>query len=103
MDAIVKLNVGGTLFVTAQSTLTWPGSDCFFSILLRGDRPSARDDETGAYFIDRDPKLFAVILNYLRTREVRIRRCSCAYDLFSCAMPHPPPHRGRLISKERDE
>jgi hypothetical protein len=72
MDAIVKLNVGGTLFVTAHSTLTWPGSDCFFSILLRGDRPSARDDETGAYFIDRDPKLFAVILNYLRTREVRI-------------------------------
>ena len=33
--------------------------------------PSRRDD-AGAIFIDRDPRLFAVLLNYLRTRDVLV-------------------------------
>lgn len=32
-------------------------------------------DETDAIFIDRDPKLFSIILNYLRTKEIDIRSC----------------------------
>ncbi|KOB51816.1 BTB/POZ domain-containing protein KCTD3, partial [Operophtera brumata] len=31
--------------------------------------PTVRD-ETGAIFIDRDPKLFGLILNFLRTRDI---------------------------------
>ncbi len=69
MDRIVKLNVGGTLFVTSESTLTWPGSDTFLATMLNGSLPSMQD-ESGAYFLDRDPKMFSMILNYLRTRHV---------------------------------
>ncbi|KAH0631479.1 hypothetical protein JD844_005813 [Phrynosoma platyrhinos] len=41
--------------------------------LLSG-RISTLKDETGAIFIDRDPEVFAPILNFLRTKELDIRR-----------------------------
>ncbi|KAF3848211.1 hypothetical protein F7725_021239 [Dissostichus mawsoni] len=59
---IIHLNVGG------EETLTWV-PDSFFSSLLSG-RISTLKDETGAIFIDRDPSLFATILNFLRTKEL---------------------------------
>ena len=43
--------------------------DSFFTALLSG-RISSLKDERGAIFIDRDPKIFATILNYLRTRDI---------------------------------
>lgn len=46
--------------------------DSFFTALLSG-RISSLRDETGAIFIDRDPRLFAIILNYLRTRDIDLR------------------------------
>lgn len=48
--------------------------DSFFTALLSG-RISSLKDENGAVFIDRDPKLFATILNYLRTRDIDLRNC----------------------------
>ncbi|XP_041969332.1 BTB/POZ domain-containing protein KCTD3 [Aricia agestis] len=65
---IVNLNVGGTKFATSWHTLTWV-PDTFFTALLSGRIPTVRD-ETGAIFIDRDPNLFSLILNYLRTRDI---------------------------------
>ncbi|XP_008307749.1 SH3KBP1-binding protein 1 [Cynoglossus semilaevis] len=65
---IIHLNVGGKRFSTSRQTLTWV-ADSFFSSLLSG-RISTLKDETGAIFIDRDPSLFAPILNYLRTKEL---------------------------------
>ena len=62
------MNVGGQKFSTSRDTLTW-SPDSFFSSLLSGRIPSLKDD-TGAIFIDRDPKLFALILNFLRTKEI---------------------------------
>eukprot|EP00071_Canis_lupus_P037594 XP_022271151.1 BTB/POZ domain-containing protein KCTD3-like isoform X2 [Canis lupus familiaris] len=47
--------------------------DSFFSSLLSG-RISTLRDETGAIFIDRDPAAFAPILNFLRTKELDLRR-----------------------------
>jgi hypothetical protein len=37
--------------------------------MLSGRIPTCRD-ETGALFIDRDPKLFSIILQFLRTKEL---------------------------------
>ncbi|CAB3249305.1 unnamed protein product [Arctia plantaginis] len=65
---IVNLNVGGTRFSTSWQTLTWV-PETFFTALLSGRIPTVRD-ETGAIFIDRDPNLFGLILNFLRTRDI---------------------------------
>ncbi|XP_017776819.1 PREDICTED: BTB/POZ domain-containing protein KCTD3 isoform X2 [Nicrophorus vespilloides] len=68
---ILHLNVGGKSFTTSKQTLTWI-PDTFFTALLSGRISSLRDDK-GAIFIDRDPKIFSVILNYLRTREISLK------------------------------
>ncbi|RZF43067.1 hypothetical protein LSTR_LSTR001245 [Laodelphax striatellus] len=68
---IVYLNVGGTRFSTSRQTLMWI-PDSFFTALLSG-RIASLKDETGAIFIDRDPRLFAIILNYLRTRDIDLK------------------------------
>ncbi|XP_053613493.1 BTB/POZ domain-containing protein KCTD3 [Plodia interpunctella] len=65
---IVNLNVGGTRFATSWHTLTWV-PDTFFTALLSGRIPTVRD-ETGAIFIDRDPNLFGLILNFLRMHDI---------------------------------
>uniref|UniRef100_A0A671K193 BTB/POZ domain-containing protein KCTD3 n=1 Tax=Sinocyclocheilus anshuiensis TaxID=1608454 RepID=A0A671K193_9TELE len=58
-------------FSSSRQTLTRV-PDSFFSSLLSG-RISTLKDETGAIFIDRDPSLFAPILNFLRTKELHPR------------------------------
>ncbi|XP_039217782.1 SH3KBP1-binding protein 1 isoform X3 [Crotalus tigris] len=68
---LVELNVGGRRFCTSRQTLAWV-PDSFFSSLLSG-RISSLRDETGAIFIDRDPDLFAPILNFLRCKELDLR------------------------------
>ena len=92
-NGIVHLNVGGTRFSTSRQTLLLMQSsssssslgqsssaggmsaahqeNTFFTALLSG-RISSHKDESGAYFIDRDPDLFRMILNYLRTRAISL-------------------------------
>ena len=65
---IVNLNVGGRKFATTKFTLL-SINDTFFTVLLSGRIPSYKDD-SGAIFIDRDPELFSIILNYLRTSQL---------------------------------
>ena len=86
---IINLNVGGTKFSTSKQTLTQvqdtfftgeEGNPLFlrinnkrrpFSGLLSGRIQTYKDD-TGAIFIDRDPQLFRIILNYLRNRSLSL-------------------------------
>jgi hypothetical protein len=76
---IINLNVGGQRFSTSRQTLTWI-PDSFFTAMLSG-LISTNRDEQGYIFIDRDPKLFSIILNYLRTKELGKKKNK--YLLFS--------------------
>ncbi|CAD6199724.1 unnamed protein product [Caenorhabditis auriculariae] len=75
-EHIVNLNVGGQRFATSSNTLSWI-PDTFFTSLLSGRLPTVRD-EAGAIFIDRDPEIFRVILNYLRTKQVDLSAVNAA-------------------------
>lgn len=57
-------------FSTSRQTLTWI-PDTFFTSLLSG-RISTLVDDQGHIFIDRDPSLFTVVLNYLRTKDLQL-------------------------------
>jgi hypothetical protein len=62
---MIRLNVGGRIFCTTSATLL-SIENTFFHALLAGSIPSAKD-ETGAIFIDRNPRTFALLLELLRT------------------------------------
>ena len=63
----IKLNVGGKIFVTTIQTLT-KDPDSMLASMFSGRFPMT-PDEDGSFFIDRDPKYFRFILNFLRTGE----------------------------------
>ncbi|UMM20511.1 hypothetical protein L5515_015759 [Caenorhabditis briggsae] len=66
-DPIVKLNVGGVTFQTLKSTLTKHKS--MFKVMLETEMPVTKD-ESGCIFIDRDPKKFEKVLEFLRTGRI---------------------------------
>ena len=68
MGEWVKLNVGGQQFVTSKSTLAKEPESMICRTVL-GELPSLKD-ENGAILIDRSPKYFDAILNYLRMGEI---------------------------------
>ncbi|KNC52813.1 uncharacterized protein AMSG_08707 [Thecamonas trahens ATCC 50062] len=60
---LIKVNVGGKVFVTSGSRLA--SVSPFFASLLSGRLPAATDDD-GAYVVDRSPAPFGVLLDVLR-------------------------------------
>ena len=67
-NTVVKLDVGGTIFKTTHGTLSSDQNSMLakmFSTETNGRIPAIQDD-SGAYFIDRCPKYFGIILNFLR-------------------------------------
>ncbi|KDR19053.1 BTB/POZ domain-containing protein KCTD5 [Zootermopsis nevadensis] len=69
----VRLNVGGTYFLTTKTTLSRDPNSFLFRLCQDSDLISDRD-ETGAYLIDRDPTYFSPILNYLRHGKLVINK-----------------------------
>ncbi|KAJ8406659.1 hypothetical protein AAFF_G00295750 [Aldrovandia affinis] len=61
----VRLNVGGTVFLTTRQTLLKEQTSFLYRLCQQQELHSDTD-ETGAYVIDRDPAYFGPILNYLR-------------------------------------
>ena len=71
-NSVLKLNVGGKQFVTTQGTLLSDQNSMLarmFSTDTNGRIP-ATQDANGAFFIDRCPKYFGVILNFLRSGKL---------------------------------
>jgi BTB/POZ domain-containing adapter for CUL3-mediated RhoA degradation protein len=66
---IIKLNIGGHMFVTTSQTLLGKGQN-YFTTLLDNRFAPLKDGE--AYFIDRDGQYFTPLLEYLRTGELHI-------------------------------
>ena len=67
-NSVVKLNVSGTIFQTTQGTLLSDQNSMLakmFSTETNGRIPAIQDD-SGAYFIDRCPKYFGIIPNFLQ-------------------------------------
>merc|ERR1712117_39880 len=64
---VITLNVGGTLFTTTITTLTkYPNSLLAAMFEPDSERPPARKDKEGNFFIDGEPKPFEMILRFLR-------------------------------------
>ncbi|KAK3095956.1 hypothetical protein FSP39_021295 [Pinctada imbricata] len=60
-DRVIKLNVGGKEFMTTQDSLIREKDTIFHHMMNLPQRP-----KEATFFIDRDPKYFHLILNYLR-------------------------------------
>ena len=64
---VITLNVGGTLFTTTVATLTKYPNSLLAAMFEPGlERPPARKDKEGNFFIDGEPKPFETILFFLR-------------------------------------
>ena len=70
MDKWIYLNVGGQQFLTSKSTLE-KEPESMICRMVFGELPSLKD-ENGAILIDRSPKYFDAILNYLRMGEIQL-------------------------------
>merc|ERR1712002_1132273 len=80
-DNIIKLSVAGREFKTTLGTLVADqnsklarmfGNAVFYSGGTVSHGVDCPKDENGAFFIDRDPKYFNVVLNFLRTGIVEM-------------------------------
>jgi hypothetical protein len=63
---VVRLNVGGVVYVTTAATLRSRGEN-FFTGLLARSREWATHDGDGALFVDRNGHHFGPVLDFLRT------------------------------------
>lgn len=70
----IILNVGGQIFETYKNTLTRLKS-C--KLARESELRRYYRESKGDYFFDRDPQLFSVVLNYLRTNELHLPTYLC--------------------------
>ena len=83
MNDIISLDVGGTIFKTTRATLTSaPESMLARMFALDSELAPARVTEDGAYFLDACPRLFAVILNWLRHRKLLLGKDVSAEEVL---------------------
>ena len=70
--SVIKLNVGGKEFMTTLGTLRSDQNSMLANIFFSDSngRVQATQDANGVFFIDRCPKYFAVILNFLRSGKL---------------------------------
>ncbi|CAI9728954.1 POZ domain-containing KCTD5-like [Octopus vulgaris] len=70
----VKLNVGGTIFMTTRTTLCRDQKSFLYRLIQDEPDLNSDKDDIGAFLIDRDPTYFGPILNYLRHGKLVINK-----------------------------
>ncbi|XP_070962841.1 BTB/POZ domain-containing protein KCTD5 isoform X3 [Oncorhynchus clarkii lewisi] len=70
----VRLNVGGTYFLTTRQTLCRDPKSFLYRLSQADPDLDSDKDDTGAYLIDRDPTYFGPVLNYLRHGKLVLNR-----------------------------
>ncbi|XP_063511000.1 BTB/POZ domain-containing protein KCTD5-like isoform X6 [Pongo pygmaeus] len=109
----VRLNVGGTYFLTTRQTLCRDPKSFLYRLCQADPDPDSNKDETGAYLIDRDPTYFGPVLNYLRHGKLVINK-DLAEEGFAVFprlvsnswaqmidLPPPPQVLGLQVRQER--
>jgi hypothetical protein len=66
---LIELNVGGVFFTTTKKTLLLE-PNTFFSELLESKSIPESKDSTNRIFIDRNGRLFHLVLEYLRNKQL---------------------------------
>jgi hypothetical protein len=77
---LIKLNIGGTLFVTSRETLLKVPNSKLASIL---DSERNFNTELGAHYFDRRPDLFNAILQACREGVLHIPSNTCGDDIWA--------------------
>ncbi|XP_071953086.1 BTB/POZ domain-containing protein KCTD19-like [Antedon mediterranea] len=68
-DELLNLNIGGHFYTTTRATLTrYPKSK--LGLMFGGHLPTARQDDSNRYYIDRDGPTFRYILNFMRQSKL---------------------------------
>jgi uncharacterized membrane protein len=103
-DDIVTINAGGKTFQALRSTLCLPPNDTAFTNLFsenthksfsyksRYNTIEAQTDSNGTVFLDQDPELIEIILNFLRLKKLE--------DPFDPVdPPRAPEHKTKAYRK----
>jgi len=88
----IKLDIGGKIFCTSKSTLLAFEGSYFHAMLSSGHW---QPDEDGTYFVDRNSKLFDIILDYMRTGQIDVQdlnekqlsKLLCDLDYYQIQLP----------------
>jgi len=70
MDDWISLNVGGTILQTTRGTLCKDQNSMLSRMFSTESNWVSKRDENGAYLLDRDPRYFIPLLNFLRHGEL---------------------------------
>ena len=91
----IKLDVGGQSFTASKETFLKLEGSFFFAMLSSG---RWEPDEDGAYFIDRSPKYFPYVIDYLRTGSLdmptglstgELQCVKTEFDFYQIDFPRP--------------
>jgi len=100
----VKLNVGGTVFVTSLATLTSKPESVLGKMFQPGSTiPPAAKAEDGVYLIDACPLAFGVVLNYLRHNSLILTGGITAKEVLPVANYFGLEDLVSLLQNEMDE
>jgi hypothetical protein len=94
----IIFDVGGKRFATSKSTLLKFPNSYFYALISSGNW---QPDSDGSFFIDRDPKWFATILNLMRYDQIQMNLSSEDYKELEFELDYYQLPKENIIMKER--